>query len=81
MTTVTFDTLDLVERLKEAGFPGDHADAVVRVIAKSHDELVTKRDLQVELAPLRVDMSLVKWMLGLLLAGVVVLVLKAFFPA
>jgi hypothetical protein len=43
-------------------------------------ELVTKKDLQIELAPLKMDLTLIKWMLGLLLGGVVALVLKAFAP-
>ncbi|HAT49557.1 MAG: DUF1640 domain-containing protein [Nitrospirae bacterium] len=80
MATITFDTLELVNLLKVSGFPADQADAVVRVIAKSHDELVTKRDLQIELAPLRTDLVLVKWMLGIQMAGVMALVLKSFFP-
>ena len=42
-------------------------------------ELVTKRDLQIELAPIRTDLTLVKWMLGFLIAGVMALVLKTFF--
>lgn len=80
MATVTFDTLELVNLLKVAGFPADQADAVVRVIAKSHDNLVTKRDLQIELAPIRTDLVLLKWMMGLQLAGVMALILKSFFP-
>ncbi len=42
--------------------------------------MITKRDLQIELAPLRADISPIKWMLGVLLAGVMALVLKSFFP-
>lgn len=57
MATVTFDTLELVDRL----------------IAKSHDELVTKRDLQVELAPL-------KWGMAVTVGGIVTIILKSFFP-
>ncbi|MBF0148136.1 MAG: DUF1640 domain-containing protein [Magnetococcales bacterium] len=80
MATVTFDPLELVNLLKVAGFPADQADAVVRVIAKSHDELVTKRDLQIELVPVRTDLVLLKWMMGLQLTGVMALILKSFFP-
>jgi hypothetical protein len=42
-------------------------------------ELVTTKDLQIELAPIKSDTLLIKWMLGLLLAGVASLILKAFF--
>jgi hypothetical protein len=38
------------------------------------------KDLQIELAPLKADLTLIKWMLGLLLGGVVALLLKAFSP-
>jgi hypothetical protein len=34
MTTITFDTLELVDKLKNAGIPQEQAEAVVRVIAK-----------------------------------------------
>ena len=42
--------------------------------------LVSKKDLQIELAPIRADINLIKWMLGILLGGVLTLILKAFFP-
>jgi len=40
---------------------------------------VSKKDLQIELAPIRTDLTLMKWMLGLIVAGVAALVLKTFF--
>jgi hypothetical protein len=40
---------------------------------------VTKKDLQLELAPVRSDLAVLKWMMGVLLAGVLSLILKAFF--
>lgn len=43
-------------------------------------DLVTKKDLQIGLAPLYADLTLVKWMLGILLGGAVALILKTFFP-
>ena len=42
-------------------------------------ELVTKKDLQIELAPMRADINLVKWMLGMVIAGVAALILRSFF--
>lgn len=33
MTTVTFDTLELVDKLRSAGISQEQAEAVVRVIA------------------------------------------------
>ncbi len=79
MASITFDTQELVRELKTAGMAQDLADALVRTIVKPHAELVTRQDLQVELAPIRSDTLLIKWMLGLLLAGVASLILKAFF--
>ena len=42
-------------------------------------ELLTKQDLRARLTPIRADLALLKWMVGVTLAGVVVLVVKAFF--
>ena len=39
----------------------------------------TKQDLQIELAPLRADLILIKWILGILLGGVMALMLRGFF--
>lgn len=79
MATVTFDTFKLVDRLKSAGLGDQQAEAVIRVISEAQDELVTKKDLQLELAPVRADLAVLKWMMGVLLAGVLSLILKAFF--
>lgn len=90
MTTITFDTLDLVDRLKTAGFEQAQAEVVVRVIAEAQDGLVTKRDLNEVKNEIKAEMTvrferidgelkLNRWMLGALLAGVIALVLKAFF--
>ncbi len=83
MATVTFDTLKFVERLKGAGIPEEQAKALAEAFkeAQGEAELVTKKDLQIELAPLKSDLTLVKWMLGLVLGGVLALILKAFFPS
>ncbi len=48
--------------------------------AQSDAELVTKKDLQIELAPLKGDLLLLKWMMGLVLGGIMALLLKSFFP-
>jgi alpha-D-ribose 1-methylphosphonate 5-triphosphate diphosphatase PhnM len=83
MTTVTFDTLQLVDKLKAAGFQQAQAEAVIRVIAEAQDTLVTQayfdHKLEKELASIKTDQAVQKWMTGVLLAGVLSLVLKAFF--
>ncbi|MGH8475379.1 MAG: DUF1640 domain-containing protein [Methylococcales bacterium] len=79
MTTVTFDTLQLTDKLKAAGIPPEQAEAVVRAIVEAQSQLLTKSDLETAFAPVRTDLAVLKWMMGVLLAGVVSLVLKAFF--
>lgn len=73
-----FDTFKLVDRLKAAGFASEQAEAIVRIISEAQDDLVTRKDLQIELAPVRTDSAVLKWMMGVLLAGVMSLILKAF---
>ncbi len=83
MTTITFDTLELVDRLKTAGIPQEQAEAVVRVIAEAQETLVTKEYLDNKfdnkLAPIYTDLAVIKWMMGILIAGTLSLVLKTFF--
>lgn len=82
MSTITFDTLQLVEQLRSAGISQEQAEAVVKVIAKSQDSLVTvdyfDRKQESALAPLRTDLAVLKWIMGVVAAGVMSLVLKAF---
>jgi len=79
MTTITFDTLELVDKLKAAGITSEQAEAVVPVIAVAQDELVTKTYLDIELSPFLTDLAVLKWMISLILSCVLSLVLKAFF--
>ena len=78
MTTITFDTLELVDKLKNAGISQDQAEAMVRVIADAQNKLVTKDDLEIALSPLKTDLAVLKWMIGILIAGVMSLVIKTF---
>ena len=68
-----------MDKLKAAGFPPEQAESVVRAISEAQSELVTKDILEQALAPLRTDLMVLKWMMGVLLAGVMSLVLKGFF--
>ena len=86
MSTVTFDTLELVDMLKSSGISQAQAEAVVRVIAKAQDSIATKHDineLKLEMSARfeRIDgeMKLNRWMLGAVLASSLSLVLKTFF--
>jgi hypothetical protein len=89
MTTVTFDTLKFVEKLKAAGVPEGQAKAMSEAFQEAQGELdvATKRDLkelelkiETRFEGVRGELMLIKWMLGLLLGGVLALILKAFFP-
>lgn len=87
MSSVTFDTLKFVERLKAAGIPEGQARAMVEAQAEaladsSSSMLATKTDLsriELKLAEHDGEFRLLKWMMGILLAGVASLVLKSFF--
>lgn len=79
MTTITFDTLELVDKLKTAGIPQAQAEAVVRVIAEAQNRLVTRDDLEIALSPLKTDLAVLKWMMGILIAGVMSIFIKTFF--
>lgn len=76
MAALTFDTLKFVEKLEMAGVPRAQAkaeaEALSEIIEISAQELVTKKDLQIALADLKAD--LMKWVIGLALAQVGLLV-------
>jgi len=73
MATVTFDTLKFVQTLESAGVDREQASAIATAVRDSHDaaDMVTKKDLEIALAPLRV-------MMGITLAGVGVALVKLF---
>ena len=80
MSSITFDMHKFVKQLEVAGFPQAQAEAVVDAVLNSQEsaKLVSKKDLQIELAPVWTDLTVLKWMLSILLAGVISLVMKAF---
>lgn len=78
MTTITFDSLKLVQQLKRAGIPQEQAESIVNAIAEAQD-LVPRDYLDIALAPLKTDLAVLKWMMGIVIAGILSLVLKAFF--
>lgn len=70
MTAIVFDTLKYAGRLESAGIPRDQAQAEAEALADvlGTAEVVTRKDLQIELAPIRAELILLKWMVGLSLA-------------
>lgn len=81
MSTVTFDTLKFVKKLEASGITEKQAEAIAEAYrdAAADQQLVTKQDLELELAPIKAELQIVKWMSGLILGGIVMLILKSFF--
>jgi len=78
---ITFDTLKFVETLKAAGVPAEQAkaeaEALVSAFAEAMDsQLATRSDVN----RLERELLVIKWMVGLVMGGIVALILKAFFP-
>jgi len=84
MAAITFDTHEFVKKLKGAGFSESQAEAQRDSLAQALDsQLATKTDisrLELKLTEHEGEFKLIKWMLGIVLGGVIALVLKAFFP-
>jgi hypothetical protein len=80
MSTIAFDTLKFVEKLEAGGFSRDQAKAAAEAFADAtKDQLVTVVTLRDELAPMKAESLLLKWMVGFNLAatmGVLFLLLK-----
>ena len=76
MNTLTnrFDPIDYARQLRGAGVSQEQADIQAQTIERvindiaNNQDLVTKQDLQIELANLRVE--LIKWMLGIGVGGI-----------
>ncbi|MGZ5008004.1 MAG: DUF1640 domain-containing protein [Methylobacter sp.] len=78
MTTITFDTLELADKLKAAGFAPEQAEAVVQVVVEAQIGMVTRDYLDARLSENKID--LIKWIAGMLLAqaGLVAALVKLF---
>jgi hypothetical protein len=90
MAAITFDTHKFVRKLRTAGFEEAQAEAVADAFSEAQGEsdLVTKRDISelrrdidVRFERLDGELKLNRWMLGILIAGVMSLVLKSFFTS
>ena len=82
MSTSTFDTLDAMRRLEQAGMERAQAEATVETIREAQAELATKADLRSDLAALeyslrsalsdlRADLYRALWIQG---AGIVAII-------
>ncbi len=90
MSTVTFGTLKFVESLKAHNFTEEQAKGLSEAFKEAQDsslqDLATKddlkglkQDLKSDINELKYELKLHRWMLGILIAGVISLVMKAFF--
>jgi hypothetical protein len=95
MATLTFNPLDATRRLREAGFDEKQAETMMRALLESQDRLVTTEHFDARLDKLELSINgrintlearlegkitLAHWMLGIVVAGVVAIILKAYFP-
>ena len=78
MTTYTLDTHATIQELQEAGMDSRQAEVVVAAISRSDADLATKADLKAEIAVVKSDIKLLKWMVGVILACVAFPILKSF---
>ncbi len=76
MTTITFDTHKFIRTLKDAGVSEVQVESD---LATKRDIVDLRRDIDVRFERVDGELKLNRWMLGVLLAGVILLVLKAFF--
>ncbi len=90
MATITFDTHKFVRKLRAAGLEEEQAEALADAFSDAQGEadLASKRDISdlrrdIDVRFERIDgeLKLNRWMLGILIAGVMSLVLKSFFPS
>ncbi len=88
MATITFDTLKFVERLEKAGVSREQASAMAEAfkdvsgeaeIATRNDIALAVAEIKTDIANVRGEMALVKWMLGAVLAIAIANFAKQFF--
>jgi len=80
VTAVTFDTLKFVKTLQSSGMPAAQAEAVSTAMRDAHNaaDLVTRKDLDLALAPVHNKLGLLQWMTTATFAGVGVILARLF---
>ena len=86
MTTAVFDTLKASDNLKAAGIEAKQAEAIVHTmagafegsVATKADLVEVKSELKQDIAAVKGDIKLLKWMIGVILICVVFPILKSF---
>ena len=81
MSTITFDTLKFVEKLKAGGVPEAkakaEAEALVSAFSEAMDSLLASKN---DINRIEKELVVLKWMTGIVMGGVLALIMKAFFP-
>jgi hypothetical protein len=84
MTAVPFDTLKLARKLEAAGFNAQQAGDTAEALAEAmSDQVATKGDiaeLKAELSIVKAQIALGQWLVGGVGFGVLLLILKSFWP-
>lgn len=62
MTVVALDTLEMAKELKAAGFSDQQAEAVTRLVHRSHDVDLSNLATKADLAEAKAE--IIKWMFG-----------------
>ncbi len=70
--------IEIYDALKIAGVPEDKATAAAKAVADVGQEDRLDR-IEKEITEIKGDIKVIKWMLGVIMAGVASLILKAFF--
>ena len=80
MSTTTFDTYRFIKRLRDAGVSEQQAEAEAEALAEAllstGSNLVTEAKLERELSPIKTDLMLLKWMGGVITAGIIAILAK-----
>lgn len=66
------DTHKIVKELVASGLKAEQAEVITRAINHGSDDLVTKKDLEIALAQLKID--LLKWIFPMFLTVIVLIV-------
>lgn len=81
VTTIKFNTLKFVEKLRVAGVPEAHARAEAEALVSAFSEAWIRNPLpRRDINRVERELLVVKWMMGVGIGGITALILKAFFP-
>ncbi len=74
MSTITFDTLRFVKKLQSAGRTQASAEAIASAQSEAFEELTKTKDLATKSDLLELKLDLLKWIVGLALGQIAILV-------